>query len=60
MEIEEVVIEIRAVASILKSMGYSEEDVKDNDLALDFLSKRLFDCADKITDETIKLKNSTL
>lgn len=60
MEFEEVVIEVRAIASILKSMGYSQEDVQDNDLALDFLSAKLFECAERITDEVTKLKNSTL
>ena len=51
MEIEEVVIEIRGIASILKSMGYAEDQVRDNDMALDFLSAKLFECAEKITDE---------
>lgn len=60
MEFEEVVLEIRGIASILKSMGYAEDQVRDNDMALDFLSAKLFECAEKITDEVTKLKNSIL
>ena len=60
MEVEEVVMQIRGIASILKSMGYAEDQVKDNDMALDFLSAKLFECAEKISDEAIKLKNSKL
>lgn len=60
MEFGEIVLEIRGIASILKSMGYAEDQVKDNNMALDFLSAKLFECAEKITDEVTKLKNSTL
>lgn len=60
MEVEEVIIKVRGIASILKSMSYVEDNVRDSDYALEFLSKELFDCAENITDEFNKIKNSTL
>ena len=60
MEVEEIIIKVRGIASILKSMSYVEDNVRDEEFALEFLSKELFDCADELTDEFTKIKNGRL
>ena len=57
---EERLIELRAIASIIKSMSYVEDNVRDNDYALCLLSQRLFECTDYLTDEFHKMKNERL
>ena len=47
-------------ANILIRVKGDKEEVKDNDMALDFLSKRLFECSDKITDELSKWKDTAV
>lgn len=49
-KIEEALITLRAIASILTFMSYIEIDIKDKDYALEFLSKQLFSCVDDISD----------
>lgn len=56
---EEILLEIRGIASILKSLGYVEDDVCDMGYAMDFLSAKLFECATKMSDELAKIKNTT-
>lgn len=50
-KIEEAIIRLRAIASILEFMSYAEDDVKDKDYALEFLSQQLFSCVSVITEE---------
>lgn len=60
METEEIIIKMRGIASILKHMSYVEDDVKDKDYALEFLSKELFECSESLVDVFAKIKNNTL
>lgn len=53
---EEIVNDIRGIALILKSLEGRDNDVQENDYALDFLSKKLLECAVILLDEVANLK----
>ena len=49
-KIEDALITLRAVASILEFMSYTRDSVKDKEFALEFLSKQVFSCVSDISD----------
>lgn len=49
-KIEEALITLRAVASLLEFTSYTKDDVRDKEFALEFLSKQVFSCVNAISD----------
>lgn len=45
---DKVIINLRAVASILQHMSYAEDNVQDRDFALSFLSSQILACVDEL------------
>jgi hypothetical protein len=54
---EEIIKDIRGIASILKILGDAENDTAEKRYVLEFLSKKLSECAVVLSDELESLKN---